>query len=148
VYRQIQLICCYTNVCFKKSAFLGLTVAVILIDVTSFTACISSAGTLAPRILFVLVIISLNLNAITLIAYRFPGMVNRMSQEVIRGWKKHADYKGIRCLEYKFMKSCQQIKIRFGDVNFFEVSTCLVIVDFKLQQTINLKLVTQGRRLT
>jgi len=141
-YRTIQLICCYTNVCFQKTIFLWVTVITIIMDIVTITSCLSYNASLPPRILVVLMRMSLNVNVITIFAYRFPGMLNKMSKEIVQEWKTIVQVKG-RKWESRFAKSCQQLKIRFGEVNYFEESTCLTIVDFKFQQTINLKLISK-----
>ncbi|CAL8068218.1 unnamed protein product [Orchesella dallaii] len=84
-YRVIQLIACCTNICFQKTIFLWCTVLIIGIDVVSFTKCLMSAQTLSPTLVVMLVLVSLNFNVMTVCEYRFPGLMNQVSKEIIRG---------------------------------------------------------------
>ncbi|CAL8131357.1 unnamed protein product [Orchesella dallaii] len=140
-YRKIQLLSCYVNACFKTTIFLWLTVVAIFMDILSFTVCILGIGSVTLIIVVGFAVISLNLNFTTLVGYKFPGMMNKISKQIIHGWK-HQIPKS-RGYASKYGRSCSDIRIRFGEVNFVEAKTCLNITDFKMQQMINLMLLNQ-----
>ncbi|CAL8116180.1 unnamed protein product [Orchesella dallaii] len=52
-YRMIQLLVCYTNACFQKTIFLGLTVVIVLANIVSLAAFITYHDKLAPSMLTV-----------------------------------------------------------------------------------------------
>ncbi|CAL8116162.1 unnamed protein product [Orchesella dallaii] len=138
-YRKIQLLACYANACFQKTIFLGFTVIMILGSTLCLAAVITYNSSLKPSILFLLMLFIVNLTGISAIVYKLPGMINLLSKQVIREWKRRVcDMVGRRKLESRILMSCTQIKIKFGELNYFEAGTSLVIVNFQIENTINL----------
>ncbi|CAL8116170.1 unnamed protein product [Orchesella dallaii] len=143
-YRMIQLLVCYTNACFQKTIFLGLTVVIILANIVSLAAFITYHDSLAPSMLAVLVLVIADVTGIAVFVYRIPGMVNQLSKQVTKGWKQRVGIRGVReKWESRMVKSCSEIKIKFGGVNYFEATTSLVIVDFQVEKTMNLILLSR-----
>ncbi|CAL8116166.1 unnamed protein product [Orchesella dallaii] len=143
-YRMIQLLVCYTNACFQKTIFLGLTVVTILANIVSLAAFITYHGSLAPSILTGLVLIIVEVTGIAVFVYKILGMVNQVSKEVTKGWTQRVGIRGVRQkLESRMVKSCSEIKIKFGEVSYFEARTSLVILDFQVEKAINLILLSR-----
>ncbi|CAL8116164.1 unnamed protein product [Orchesella dallaii] len=137
-YRMIQVLACYKNACFQKSIFLGLTFELIVLNIVSFAGLITFYGSLKPSILFLLTLLNITVIGVAASVYKIPGMVNLLSKDVIAGWKRNVDgrYRRSR-LESRILKSCSEIKIRFGEMNYFEAATSLTIINFQVEKTVN-----------
>ncbi|CAL8116168.1 unnamed protein product [Orchesella dallaii] len=143
-YRMIQLLACYTNACFQKTIYLGGTVLIILANIVCLAAFMTYHDSLAPSMLMVLVLIIVEVTGIAVFVFKILGMINHVSKEGTNGWKQRVGIRGVRQKwESRMVKSCSEIKIKFGEVNYFEAITSLVIVDFQVEKTINLILLSR-----
>ncbi|CAL8116176.1 unnamed protein product [Orchesella dallaii] len=143
-YRMIQLLACYTNACFQKTIYLGITVILILANIECLAAFITYHDSLAPSMLAVLVLVIVNMTGMAILVYKVLGMVNQVSKEVTNGWKQRVGISGVRQKwESRMVKSCPEIKIKFGEVSYFEAKTSLVIADFQVEETIDLILLSR-----
>ncbi|CAL8068228.1 unnamed protein product [Orchesella dallaii] len=140
MYLRTQLLCCYTNLCFQKTIFFWLTIIISAIDVICLTTCLLASGTLAPGLIVIMMLLSLHVNIVSIFEYRLPGIMNQMSKDIIQAWKSN-NQKGRRSWEAKFVRSCSELRIRFGEVNFFDTSTGLIVLNYKIQQIISFVLI-------
>ncbi|CAL8136872.1 unnamed protein product [Orchesella dallaii] len=141
-YRIIQLLAVQTNVCFRNSVHLSITFVCILLGIVCNGAVVKYYNLLSPRALVAMVVVGAQTNVIGLLCYRIPGMVNWMSRALLQNWKRELSRRR-NVVERKCLRSLSQLKVQFGNVNFFERKTCLVVVDFQIQQTINMLLLMQ-----
>jgi len=81
-----------------------------------------------------------NTAGVTMLAGRIPGMINWTTEQLIGRWKNKFQT-GMRKWERKYALSCRPIRICFGDANFFERATSLVIVGFQFEHTASLILI-------
>ncbi|CAL8120976.1 unnamed protein product [Orchesella dallaii] len=143
-YRMIQLLACYTNACFQKTIYLGITVILILANIECLAAFITYHDSLASSMLTVLVLVIVDMTGMAIFVYKILGMVNQVSKEVSNGWKQRVGISGVRQKwESRMVKSCPEIKIKFGEVSYFEAKTSLVIADFQVEKTIDLILLSR-----
>lgn len=144
-YRRLQVLTCLTNQCFQDRFAICTKMFVMSM------ACITGTVSLSPKIREAISLLELlfagvncvEVYCIMIFGYAFPGMANRKSGELKVRWRKHIwqDRRKCTAWERRMLWSCQDIRIRFGSVNYYEKATSLVIVQFTLEKTMGLMLV-------
>jgi len=66
------------------------------------------------------------------------GEVNELSKNVLGHWKTLAYKSAKPKLVTRQLKSCQDLRIKLGSTNFFDMSTSLVTIDFCVDQIVRL----------
>lgn len=144
-YSYIQIHTQKINTCFQVTfalyikpilMFACIVPATLLIN-PKLRATTSSAG------LLLCLYVCINAYIMLAIGYYIPGKVNSISRqnlELFKSMLEKADgvYSRLEC-SYK-MKSCRDIRIYIGSTNFYERTTALNILEFVIDQTINITL--------
>ncbi len=138
------------NSCFSTSIALPYKINVIMFTILLGSVALdsnlrNSASTIA---LFLAVYLPLNVILFLAVAYSIPGMVNTVSKQVQKGWltvvAKNANIfscskKRLRELRQDF-KAIRDIRIRFGELNYYERDTGANILKFIMDSMVNLAL--------
>lgn len=146
MYRRLQILVRLTNDCYQN------TTAVYLMNSAITLGCVCGAIMLDSRIRshlyfseqFYCVALLTLCYIIFLFGYAFPGWANENSKEAKKIWAGQLSEErgGRKCIAWKrrFVRSCQDIRLCFGSVNYFEATTNLVIIQFVMDNTVTLLL--------
>ncbi|CAL8147111.1 unnamed protein product [Orchesella dallaii] len=140
-YQMLQLVSGRLNGCFQNTVFFWFTVIIVMVGSSGMTGCIMFYGNLKTSSLIVLMMLASHAVTITVTAFKFPGLVNWMSKQILHGWEVNLP-NGCGKWRRKYILSFREIRIHFGGVNFYEKNTCVNIFDFQIQITINLILLS------
>ncbi|CAL8076491.1 unnamed protein product [Orchesella dallaii] len=136
-YRQLLLLGTYINLQFRKSIQLALLMAVIALGILCFSATIKCHAEVSFMVLGIIILITVNAVVASSLMAAIPGKVNGMSKELLNDWKPKS-VKGR--LDKKTVRSLREIKLQFGTANYFERNTCLAVMDFQIEKTVDLLL--------
>ncbi len=151
MYRVLQVHTRLINHTFQNKLALPLKVTLMFCTVLLGTVLLNTGlrHTLSTTSFLLSLCISCNLYIFMSIGYSFPGRANRSSRIVINLWKNiisgEMHYRQISkrtSKQYRmYIKSCKDLRIYFGAMNYYESGTALKLLKFVLEATINLVLV-------
>ncbi|CAL8132129.1 unnamed protein product [Orchesella dallaii] len=141
VYQNIQLITTYTNFQFQNSIQLSITIVSIAVTILSTSAAMKFHGMMPSSFLFAIIMSSVNALLVSTFNSMIQGKLNWMSKSLLHNWKRN-QARSLGIWGQKTVKAMKDIRMQFGTGNFFEKSTCLVIMEFQIEQIVNVLLLT------
>lgn len=150
-YRKLEVFTCLTNECFQNTLAIWLMlwhiVIICLTNVMLFKGRIRERLHILQKIQSG--VLSLTICAVFLIGYGFSGQANAKSKMIKKLWKRRV----ISCkqnrggkrelmIKRKIIAACQDIRIRFGSLNYFEKTTGLIVIHFVVEKTAGLLLLS------
>lgn len=149
-YNQIQLYTKIINSCFQNSVALPVTMTVMLFGILLGTVALDeqlrSSASIDAFVLSVYTVI--NMDFISAVGFYIPGLLNARSQSIINTWKtemvtiiKGNTYSRKTTREIqRIIRAIRDVRIYFGKLNFYEKNTCITILKFMVETTVNLVL--------
>lgn len=77
--------------------------------------------------------------AFFVIGYTFPGQTFVYSKNIRNSWKQNLGKRGYKGKQ-QLAKSCGDIKVRFGSVNYYGRLTALIVLQFVIEKSLKLVL--------
>ncbi len=131
------------NECFQDDYAIGIMMALMSWCLVA-TACLVHPGIrgVVPKVQFyMLVLIICEIYAFFIIGYTFPGQAPYLSKVIKSKWYKCLVHTpGYRPCYSKRVASIQDIRLKFGCVNYYAQVTPLVVLQFEMEASTNMML--------
>lgn len=152
-YRILQVLGCLLNDVIQKVWLTWLIIATILCLSLSTSMVIQRMHTMSGStedVLITLVFSVIAIDYVMLLVFLVGGMAQLMmqSQELRCSWQKYMAKSVYTSTKHKrwerrFLKSCTNIKVRFGEINYIESETPLSCIDFSTDLTVQFLILSQ-----